>query len=103
MLAGVLTTVSFVFDACSFSDAAFCQASPVETQQALLKLHVQSFEWFGGVFEEIRFDGVTRPSNRSCAAAGAWRRIRVSRCARITCSSRSSRRGESRARMRGRR
>jgi transposase len=33
----------------SFSGAAFCQASLVETQQAFLELHVQAFEWFGGV------------------------------------------------------
>jgi hypothetical protein len=32
----------------SFSGAAFCQASLVETQQAFLELHVQAFEWFGG-------------------------------------------------------
>ena len=33
----------------SFSGAAFCQASLVETQQAFLELHVEAFEWFGGV------------------------------------------------------
>lgn len=43
----------------SFSGAAFCQASLVETQQAFLELHVQAFEWFGGVFGEIRFDNLT--------------------------------------------
>ncbi|MGZ6617882.1 MAG: Mu transposase domain-containing protein, partial [Solirubrobacteraceae bacterium] len=42
----------------SFSGAAFCQASLVETQQAFLELHVQAFEWFGGVFAEIRFDNL---------------------------------------------
>ena len=42
----------------SFSGAAFCQASLVETQQAFLELHVQAFEWFGGVFPEIRFDNL---------------------------------------------
>ena len=30
-----------------------------ETQQAFLELHVQAFEWFGGVFEEIRFDNLS--------------------------------------------
>jgi hypothetical protein len=43
----------------SFSGAAFCQASPVETQQAFLELHVEAFEWFGGVFAEVRFDNLT--------------------------------------------
>jgi transposase len=42
----------------SFSGAAFCQASLVETQQAFLELHVQALEWFGGVFSEIRFDNL---------------------------------------------
>jgi transposase len=43
----------------SFSGAVFCQASLVETQQAFLELHAQAFEWFGGVFAEIRFDNLT--------------------------------------------
>jgi transposase len=42
----------------SFSGAAFCQASLVETQQAFLELHVEGFEWFGGVFAQIRFDNL---------------------------------------------
>ena len=42
----------------SFSGAAFCQASLVETQQAFLELHVQAFEWFGGVFSSLRFDNL---------------------------------------------
>ena len=42
----------------SFSSAAFCQASLVETQQAFLELRVQAFGWFGGVFAEIRFDNL---------------------------------------------
>jgi transposase len=42
----------------SFSGAAFCQASLVETQQAFLECHVQAFEWFGGVFPKIRFDNL---------------------------------------------
>jgi hypothetical protein len=42
----------------SFSGAAFCQASLVETQQAFLELHAEAFEWFGGVFAQIRFDNL---------------------------------------------
>ena len=34
------------------------QASLVETQQAFLELHAQAFEWFGGGFEQIRFDNL---------------------------------------------
>ena len=58
-LAGVSTTVQLFVMRASFSGAAFCQASLVETQQAFLELHVQAFEWFGGVFAEISFDNLT--------------------------------------------
>jgi transposase len=58
VLAGVLTTVHLFVMRASFSGAAFCQASLVETQQAFLELHVQAFEWFGGVFPTLRFDNL---------------------------------------------
>jgi transposase len=57
-LAGVPTKVHLFVMRASFSGAAFCQASLVVTQQAFLELHVQAFEWFGGVFAEIRFDNL---------------------------------------------
>ena len=58
VLAGVVTTVHLFVMRASFSGAAFCQASLVETQQAFLELHVQAFEWFGGVFPSLRFDNL---------------------------------------------
>jgi transposase len=58
-LAGVATRVHLFLMRASFSGAAFCQASLVETQQAFLELHVEAFEWFGGVFERLRFDNLT--------------------------------------------
>jgi transposase len=58
-LAGAATTVHLFVMRASFSGAAFCQASLVETQQAFLEMHAQAFEWFGGVFAEIRFDNLT--------------------------------------------
>jgi transposase len=58
VLGGVSVTVHLFVMRASFSGAAFCQASLVETQQAFLELHVQAFEWFGGVFAEIRFDNL---------------------------------------------
>jgi transposase len=58
VLAGVATTVHLFVMHASFSGAAFCQASLVETQQAFLELHAQAFEWFGGVFPKIRFDNL---------------------------------------------
>jgi transposase len=57
-LAGVATRVHLFLMRASFSGAAFCQASLVETQQAFLELHVEAFEWFGGIFEQIRFDNL---------------------------------------------
>jgi transposase len=59
VFAGVVTTVHLFVMRASFSGAAFCQASLVETQQAFLELHVQAFEWFGGVFPSLRFDNLT--------------------------------------------
>ncbi len=58
VLGGVAVTVHLFVMRASFSGAAFCQASLVETQQAFLELHVQAFEWFGGVFQETRFDNL---------------------------------------------
>jgi transposase len=58
VLAGIVTTVHLFVMRASFSGAAFCQASLVETQQAFLELHVQAFEWFGGVFPTLRFDNL---------------------------------------------
>jgi len=57
-LAGARTTVHLFFMRASFSGAAFCRASLVETQQAFLELHVEAFDWFGGVFERVRFDNL---------------------------------------------
>jgi transposase len=57
-LAGAATTAHLFVMRASFSGAAFCQASLVETQQAFLELHVDAFEWFGGVFEQLRFDNL---------------------------------------------
>jgi transposase len=58
VLGGVSVKVHLFVMRASFSGAAFCQASLVETQQAFLELHVEAFEWFGGVFAEVRFDNL---------------------------------------------
>jgi transposase len=58
VLAGVATMVHLFVMRASFSGAAFCQASLVETQQAFLELHVQAFEWYGGVFPSLKFDNL---------------------------------------------
>jgi transposase len=63
-LAGVRATVHLFFMRASFSGAAFCQASLVETQQAFLELHVEAFDWFGGVFAQVRYDNLTSAVKR---------------------------------------
>lgn len=57
-LAGAATTVHLFFMRSCFSGAAFAMASPVETQQAFLEGHAQAFDWFDGVFEEVRYDNL---------------------------------------------
>lgn len=57
-LAGAQATVHLFFMRACFSGAAFAMASPVQTQQAFLEGHAQAFEWFGGVFEEVRYDNL---------------------------------------------
>jgi transposase len=57
-LAGTRATVHVFFMRSCFSGAAFAMASSVETQQAFLEGHAQAFAWFGGVFEEVRYDNL---------------------------------------------
>ena len=55
---GPATRVHLFFMRSCFSGAAFSMASPVETQQAFLEGHALAFEWFGGVFGEVRYDNL---------------------------------------------
>jgi transposase len=57
-LAGSRTRVHLFFMRSCFSGAAFSMASPVETQQAFLEGHALAFDWFGGVFAEVRYDNL---------------------------------------------
>jgi len=58
LIAGVATEVFlFLMRAC-FSGACFVAAYPRETQQAFLEAHVAAFDWFGGVFQTIRYDNL---------------------------------------------
>jgi len=47
----------FLMRAC-FSGGCFVQAFTRETQQAFLEGHVEAFEFFGGVFELVRYDNL---------------------------------------------
>jgi transposase len=58
VLAGAEIEVHLFFMRACHSGAAFCMASPVETQQAFLETHAEAFEWFGGVFELVRYDNL---------------------------------------------
>jgi hypothetical protein len=64
----------------AFSWAAFAMASPVETQQAFLEGHADAFDWFGGVFEEVRYDNL----------GSAVKKVLKTNCARPTSSLRST-------------
>ncbi|MBA3748407.1 MAG: IS21 family transposase, partial [Solirubrobacterales bacterium] len=57
-LAGTRMRVHLFFMRSCFSGAAFSMASPVETQQAFLEGHAHAFDWFDGVFEEVRYDNL---------------------------------------------
>jgi transposase len=57
-LAGARTRVHLFFRRSCFSGAAFSMASPVETQQAFLEGHARAFDWFEGVFAEVRYDNL---------------------------------------------
>jgi transposase len=57
-VAGARTRVHLFHMRSCFSGAAFTMASPVETQQAFLEGHVLGFDWFGGVFCEVRYDNL---------------------------------------------
>jgi len=57
-LAGARTRVHLFFMRSCFSGAAFSMASPVQTQQAFLEGHAHAFEWFDGVFCEVRYDNL---------------------------------------------
>jgi transposase len=57
-LAGARTRVHLFHMRSCFSGAAFTMASPVETQQAFLEGHALAFDWFGGVFCEVRYDNL---------------------------------------------
>jgi transposase len=58
-LAGARTRVHLFFMRSCFSGAAFSMASPVATQQAFLEGHARAFDWFDGVFCEVRYDNLT--------------------------------------------
>jgi transposase len=58
VIGGVQRTVHlFMMRAC-FSGGCFVQAHTRETQQAFLEGHVGAFEFFGGVFQTVRFDNL---------------------------------------------
>jgi hypothetical protein len=47
-----------------FSGAAFVLAFERETQQGFLEAHVEAFDFFGGVFEQVRYNNLTSAVKR---------------------------------------
>ena len=69
-----------------FSGAAFSMVSPVETQQAFLEGHALAFDWFGGVFAEVRYGELGSAVKKVLRGRRRVETTGSSRCARITCS-----------------
>lgn len=57
-LRGELTEVHLLVMRPCFSGASFVIAFQAETQQAFLEGHAAAFEWFGGVFDVVRYDNL---------------------------------------------
>ncbi len=64
VMAGQLTRVFLFGMRACFSGAAYWEAFPALTQTAFLEGHVRAFEWFGGVFETIRYDNLNAAVKR---------------------------------------
>jgi len=58
ILRGVPTKVFIFHMRACHSGGAFAMAFPRETQQAFLEAHAAAFDWFGGVFQRIRYDNL---------------------------------------------
>ena len=58
ILRGVPTKVFIFHMRACHSGGAFAMAFPRETQQAFLEAHAAAFDWFGGVFQVIRYDNL---------------------------------------------
>ncbi|MBE0446844.1 MAG: IS21 family transposase [Actinobacteria bacterium] len=54
-----LETAQFFTMRSSYSAREFHRASPLKNQQAFLEGHVHAFNYFGGVFENLRYDNLT--------------------------------------------
>ena len=58
VIAGQQRRVYLFFMRACFSGAAFVTAFERESQQAFLEAHVEAFEFFGGVFAQVRYDNL---------------------------------------------
>lgn len=76
VVAGQRTRVFLFGMRACWSGAAYWEAFPALSQTAFLEGHVRAFEWFGGVFETVRYDNLTAAVKR--VARGA-RRVETDR------------------------
>ena len=64
VLAGQRTRVFLFGMRACWSGGAYWEAFPTLSQTAFLEGHVRAFEWFGGVFETIRYDNLAAAVKR---------------------------------------
>ncbi len=65
LLAGRLVEVGlFLMRAC-FSGAAFVMAFETQSQQAFFEGHVHALDWFGGVFQTVRYDNLRSAAKKT--------------------------------------
>jgi transposase len=58
VLRGARTKVFIFHMRACHSGGSFVVAFPRETQQAFLEAHAAAFDWFGGVFQTVRYDNL---------------------------------------------
>jgi transposase len=65
LIAGALVTVGLFLMRSCFSGAAFVMAFETQSQQAFFEGHVAAFEFYGGVFETIRYDNLKAAAKKT--------------------------------------
>lgn len=64
-VAGVLTVLGLFLMRSCFSGACFVMAFETQCQQAFFEGHVHALDWFGGVFETIRYDNLAAAAKKT--------------------------------------
>jgi transposase len=64
-LAGVMTVLGLFLMRSCFSGACFVMAFETQCQQAFFEGHVHALDWFGGVFQTIRYDNLAAAAKKT--------------------------------------